>query len=205
MSLPSPNPNKDRRQYFRIRHSLLMSYEKIDVSDKTLPTKDNQTDSSPSMQLLKEINKLELQNQSFISSLQAEQEAVSTYIENLNDKLSSLSHYIINNLDFEYKELFQVDLSGGGIRFESETELDVGQQIKMELILLPEYSNILTYGKVVDCHILAEKQSFELAVSFSEIHESDRDAIIKHVFEEQSKQLRSDKDKQNTINKKNEN
>lgn len=205
MSFSSPNPNDERRQYFRIRHSLLMSYQTIETSDESLPIKENQPESSSGIHLLKELNKLEQQNQSFINSLQADQATVSTYITGLNDKLSLLSHYIINNLDVDYKELLQVDLSGGGIRFESDTALDIEQEIKMEIVLVPEYANILTYGKVVDCHKVAGKQSFELAISFTQIHESDRDSIIKHVFEAQSKQLRFDKEKQNAIDNQNEN
>ena len=205
MSLSSPHPNAERRQYFRIRHTLLMSYETIETSDESLPTKEIQPESSPYIHLLKELNKLERQNQSFTKTLQADQKAVSAYITSLNDKLDLLAHFITNNLDVEYKELLQVDLSGGGIRFETETALDIDQELKMEIILVPEYYNILTYGKVVDCHKLPGKKSFELAISFTQIHESDRDAIIKHVFEAQSKQLRIDREKQNTLNNKNEN
>ncbi len=204
MNLPNPHPDDERRQYFRIRHSLLMSYENIETSNQSLPAKEIQSESSPCIHLLKELNKLEQQNQSFVNSLQAKQNVVSTYINGLNDQLELLSQYIINNLEVEYRELLQVDLSGGGIRFESDSALEIEQELKIEIVLIPEYVNIQTYGKVVHCNKLTDKKSFELAISFTQIHEPDRDAIIKHVFEAQSKQLRLDKEKQ-TDNNKNEN
>lgn len=205
MSLSSPHPGDERRQYFRIRHSLLMSYETIDTTKNVSLAKELQPDSTPCIYLLKELNNIEQENQSFINSLQSEQGAISGYITGLNDKLGLLTHYIINHLDVEYRELLQVDLSGGGIRFESESPLDLEQELKMELVLVPEYINIATYGKVVDCHKIHGKQAFELAISFTQILESDRDAIIKHVFEAQSKQLRADKERLKASNKKNEN
>lgn len=195
MSLLPPPPEDERRQYFRIRNSLFMSFEAIEnINEYHLP-KDRDSDPSPSIHLLKELNKLEQQNEVFINTLREDQGVISSYITSLNSEFGLLTQYIINNLDVAYRELQEVDLSGGGIRFESDSALDINQELKMEIILLPEYTNILTYGKVVDCQKSKDKQAFELAVTFSQIHESDRDQIIKHVLKAQSRQLRTDKEK----------
>jgi len=205
VNLSSPHLEDERRQYFRIRNSLLMSYQTIEAGKESQPPKKSQTDTSPCIHLLKELNKLEQQNDIFINSLPTVQSTVSNYISGVNNTLRRLSQYIVTHLDVEYRELMQVDLSGGGLRFESQTALTVGQELSMEIVLVPEYYNIVTHAKVVDCHKITGKQSFELAITFSQIHESDRDAIIKHVLEAQSKQLRSHKEKQTKDLQENEN
>jgi c-di-GMP-binding flagellar brake protein YcgR len=189
-----PTPDDERRQYFRIRNLLFMSYETIENIGEYHLAKDKDSDPSLCVHLLKELNKLEQQNRIFLNTLQKDQGVISSYITQLNNEFGLLTQYIVRNLDAAYRELQEVDLSGGGVRFESGSELNINQELKMEIILLPEYTNILTYGKVVDCQKSKDKQAFELAVTFSQIHESDRDQIIKHVLKAQSKQLRTDKE-----------
>lgn len=205
MKLSSPHPDGERRQYFRIRNSLFMSYQTIEAGNEPQPLKEPQTDTSPCIYLLKELNKLEQQNKIFINSLAAVEAPVATHISSVNTKLRLLTQHIVTHLAVEYSELLQVDLSGGGVRFESQTALSVGQELKMEIVLIPEYYSIIAYAKVVDCLKISGQQSFELAIAFSRIHESDRDAIIKHVLEAQSKQLRLHKERQSTDLQENEN
>lgn len=186
----------DRRQYFRIKHSLFMSYECLS-QNKQFNTEEKQErvtepKSQPSIHMLKELHKIEEENSLFITELKSEQSTSVDYIKQLNQKIEKLNQFIIKNLDLEYSQRIEVDLSGGGIRFESKTALKVEQLLTMELILMPEYHNVLTLGKVVICK-KNQNKFYDIAVNFEQIKEADRDAIIKHIFQIQSKQLRQDK------------
>ena len=196
MSLQNTPPTDERRQYFRIKNSLFMSYEIIDSTSYEQIPNDQQAD-SPSLRVLKELNEIERQNKAFLNTLQADQTTIETYISQLNSKITSLSQYLVKNMDIKYKELLEVDLSGGGIRFESESQLNKDQELKLEIVLVPEYHNMIIYGKVINSQQKSDGTEFEHSVVFCQIQEPDRDAIIKHVFKTQSKQLRSDKENLN--------
>lgn len=183
----------ERREYFRIKHSLFMSYEILNTEEIQPIDKTAEPKSIPCIYMLKELHKLEEDNNHYLSNLTAEQNFASLYIHQVNQKIEALNQYIIENLDLEYGKRIEVDLSGGGIRFECERELKIDQLLTMELILTPEYHNVLAQGKVVDCKINSASKTFDIAVNFEQIKEVDRDAIIKHIFQTQSKQLRQDK------------
>ena len=161
--------------------------ELIDNSPKEIGTK-----SLRSMHLLKELNTVLEENENFVSNLGESDGKSITYINNLNKQLSEITRYLVKTLGVEYSELLEVDLSGGGIRFESDCPLDKSQSLKLDLVLVPEYYNLTTLGEVVDCQSIGSSGLYEIAITFSEIQEADRDAIIRHVFKRQSQQLRSD-------------
>lgn len=197
MSPTPPIPEDDRRQYFRIKHSVFMTFEIVDEESAVNKGQTINSKSLPCIHLLKELNGLMDGNETVVTSLATLDSSVLTHLTNQNNKMSELSQYIIENLALEYNEQVEVDLSGGGIRFTHHSQLPIEQALKIELVLVPEYYSLIAYGKVVDCKKDADKEQFELAITFDQIQENDRDAIIRHIFMAQSKQLRiNSKDEQ---------
>jgi len=198
VSLQSLPPANERRQYFRIKNSLFMSYQLIEKRSKNSIQKQKieqeQIEKLPFLYLLKELNNIKTQNKTFLNTLLADQTSTTTHICQLNDKVTELAQYLVKNLDSKYKELLEVNLSGGGIRFQSEGKLTNGQKLKLHIVLVPEYHNMVIYGQIVNCQKSKTQSSYEYSVTFDQIQESDRDAIIKHIFRAQSKQLRSGKE-----------
>ena len=192
VSFPIPPASDERRQYFRIKNSLYMSYQVMNAEAKQSGVQELATQ-SVSLRVLKELSEIKQKNKDFLNTLHSDQTAISTHINQQNSQISTLSNYLVQNVDTKYKKLFEVDLSGGGIRFESTTQLEKDQELKLHIILIPEYRDISLLGRVVKSQRLDDKEDFEHSITFSQIQEADRDAIIKHVFKTQSKQLRADK------------
>lgn len=119
----------------------------------------------------------------------------------MNEKIAALAQYAVQTQDIECNEFIEVDISGGGIRFETDKSLPVAQEIKMEIMLLPQYYGLTVLGKVVNCEIDHAKNTYKLAVVFVKIQESDRDVIVGHVLKMQSKQLRAVKENENQSSK----
>jgi len=184
-------PENERRQYFRIKNRLFMGYELLDSGQEFSASNNNKSKSLPFAHLLGELNSLVKANESHIETLNSQQQSTIDHINNLNTKLAQLTQYMIKSLNLSYNELLEVDLSGGGIRFESERSMPKGQKLKLELVLVPEYYYLVVYAEVVNC--LSVDKHFELSIGFDQIKEADRDAIIRHVFKSQSAQLRAEK------------
>lgn len=172
-----------------------MSYEVIseDQDEPDQPEKEVSTQSLRSMHLLKELNFILEQNEIFSKTLSEEERKTKCHIDELSDKMTDIVRYLVKTLGFEYSELLEVDLSAGGIRFESDTPLEVNQVLKLDLVLVPEYYHLNALGSVVDCRAIGASGMFEIAISFTDIQEADRDAIVGHVFKRQSEQLRLEK------------
>lgn len=191
MSQSREKPENERRQYFRIKNRLFIGYELIDSEHEFSASNSDNSKSLPFAHLLGELNGIVSANDAHIETLNSQQQPTIDHINELNTKLAQLTQYMIQSLNLSYNELLEVDLSGGGIRFESERSMPIGQKLKLELVLVPEYYYLVVYAEVVDCQPINNR--FELAISFDQIKEADRDAIIRHVFKSQSEQLRAEK------------
>jgi len=181
---------EERRQYFRIQNKLYMCYELVENDgNATLDTVKEPDESKVSMEieLLNELSQLEEQNKQFLKTLDKADNRVINHISSVNSRLSLLSKRVIQALDVDFSELMDVDISGGGLRFESDKSLKTEQRIKLELILMPKYIGMTLFAKVVDSIALNTGDGFCVAIEFIEISESDRDAIIGHIFKTQSK------------------
>jgi len=184
-------PGDERRQYFRIKNRLFMGYELLDSDQGFSGSNEDNSKSLPFAHLLEELNALVKANNSHIESLNSQQQLTVEHLNNLNAKIAQLTQYMIQSLNLRYNDLLEVDLSGGGIRFNSDRSMVIGQKLKLELVLVPEYYYLVVYGEVVDCQPI--DNGFELGIVFDQIKEADRDAIIRHVFKSQSAQLRAEK------------
>lgn len=181
----------ERREYFRIKNWLILNHESIDSMESIPDIDDLATSESPRISLLHELNRLENENQAYLGSLTDKQSQLGNYLLNLNKKMELLTRFVVQSLDSEKSELTEVDISGGGLRFSSSQPYSIDQLMKIELVLVPECVGIVAYARVVDTKPKGDQQ--EIALIFVKLKESDRDAIIKHVFKVQSKQLREDK------------
>jgi len=190
--------SKERRQYFRIKNELFMCYELIDSNEpkssapsEVVPSKGTKV--SPQLALLRELTNINKENKRMLETLNGGDKSIIKHISEMSSRLSELSKQIIQEIELDFSEVMKVDISGGGLCFESSQSLKIDQQMKLELILMPQYFEIVLLAKVVDSAFLEGRQSYRIAVEFIKINESDRDAIIGQVFKTQSKMLRANR------------
>lgn len=187
--------DKERREYFRIKNWVILNHRAVEA----IPDNDSGIDQESDAQiaLLQQLSRLNEESQGYLSSLN-QQGDLGLFLSNLNKKVALLTQFAIHSLNSDPKKLTIVDLSGGGLRFKSQENYATEQLIKIDLVLTPECVAIAAYAKVVDCQLVEaqakdEEPAYEVAVSFIKLSENERDAIIKHVFAVQSKQLRDNK------------
>ena len=181
---------QERREYFRIKNWIILNYEVVDSLEVVPDFQSLIDDESPRITLLQELTRLENENQAYLKSLQEKQSQLGDYLLNMNKKFELLTRFVIQSLTENSQELTEVDISGGGIRFSTKTQHEIDTLIKMEIVLVPECVGIIAYGRVVDCQKAEDSGKHNMAVVFVKLREADRDAIVKHVFKIQSRQLR---------------
>lgn len=79
--------------------------------------------------------------------------------------------------------------------FESNTPINENANLKMELILFPEYQFIPVYATVVDCRKKMDDNlyRFNVAVDFVGICESDQELIMQHVLNRQARLIKKER------------
>ncbi len=80
------------------------------------------------------------------------------------------------------------DISGGGIRFISESVHDKGDMLKIELNLVMNagFRSITIEADIISSQKLMDKPgSYEYRVEFSDIMKKDREDLVKYIFEQE--------------------
>jgi len=95
----------------------------------------------------------------------------------------------LNPLEYEtngFMETVTRDLSGGGICIKIMEEVPKGKYVQCELHL-GEKRSVLFIGKVLRLtkYGVDEKYNYEIGIEFTKIKDSDRDAVVKFIFDEQ--------------------
>ncbi|HEX3033457.1 MAG TPA: PilZ domain-containing protein [Bacillota bacterium] len=82
------------------------------------------------------------------------------------------------------------DLSGGGVKFESEVNLPVGTILDV-VLTIPGKSKVAAVGQVVRCFPLGGlRPKYSIGLEFIVIEKKDREQIIQFVFEFQRQQIK---------------
>ncbi|MDH5299401.1 MAG: PilZ domain-containing protein [Desulfobulbaceae bacterium] len=88
----------------------------------------------------------------------------------------------------------EVSLSGSGIGFMADQPLKVDEVVEFHVILLPEYSYVYCFGKVVDQEIGKRPDGgtvYRTHTKFILLMEDDQEKLIQHNFKQQSLLLRN--------------
>jgi hypothetical protein len=190
---------EERREYFRIKNWIILDHEAIDSLDE-INNDDAVIDHKASqMGILQQLNVLTKESEAYLNSLDDKQSQLGDSLINLNKRVDLLTQFAIQTLHRDQKNLTEVDISGGGLRFKSTENYPIDQLIKLDIVLIPECVAIEACARVVYCVPFEEAELYEVALTFVQLSESDRDAIIKHIFAIQSKQLR-EQDKESIEN-----
>ncbi len=96
----------------------------------------------------------------------------------------------------QWEKAIMTDISGGGARFNSNNRFEAGRIVLLKVVLPLQAGNqeFILKARVISSQILINRiGSYETRVEFSEIERSQREEIIRYVFEEERKQRRREK------------
>lgn len=95
---------------------------------------------------------------------------------------------------FDKLTLQDLNLSGRGVSFVAKGKIATDSILEFHIALLPTYSYVYCFGKVVSCSAFAEKDGkklYKIAAEFTLIMEEDQEKLIQHNFKQQSLALRN--------------
>lgn len=101
----------------------------------------------------------------------------------------------LDSMSKEWEEGTISDLSGGGMRFHTKNELPKGEELEVMLPLSLQSGMVIlkVYFQVIACvHYEGSRIAYEVRGEFKDIKDSEREIVIKYVFEEQRRRMRKE-------------
>ena len=82
-----------------------------------------------------------------------------------------------------------MNLSACGLACSREQSIAEGTDLKIELVLLPSNTYILTFGQVITCE--STMTGFRIGVEFDSIRDEDLERLIQHIMRKESDLLKA--------------
>jgi len=194
----------DRRRYFRINDKVSLKYRVVQGMGMDIETEIKRTEHEQNnlAELKNAFNCITANIMSRMDRVEEVSPLVAEILGLFDKKLSLIESMILHNDDKDdsITETQQVNLSASGMSFESNTPINEDVNLKMELVLFPEYQFIPVYARVIDCKKKMDDNlyRFNIAVDFIGICETDQEIIMQHVLGRQAKLLKDER-QQDTI------
>lgn len=187
----------DRRRFFRINDNVSLKYRVVQGVDIETEIKRNEHEQNNLAELKNAFNCIEANIMAKMNRIEEVSPLVAEILGLFDKKLSLMQSMIMHNDDRDNSitDTQNVNLSASGISFVSNTPINEGVNLKMEIVLFPEYQFIPVYARVVDCRRKMDDNlyRFNIAVDFVGICESDQEIIMQHVLSKQAASLKKEK------------
>ncbi len=171
----------NRRQYFRVEDKASIEV----IARETKQTAAECFELSPEFSLISEFQLLDVESKHLLRTLTDKDKNLGQFLKVMNKKLDSLSRVIaLNNQQSSSDTIQSINLSEGGLAFNTHSEYGEGQAVAIKLVLLPSYSGLILEGEVLSCK--ANNASFEIHIAFSNISEAHQQLIARHIMRVQS-------------------
>jgi len=179
----------ERRDFFRIDDEVFIEIQAISEEEYNSAPETLQNLDDDSFSLSANFAILNNKINPVLNNIKQLHPDIGEYLEVINNKIDSLSQHILyENSDYDEQKLVHVNLSASGIQLESQQNLNVGQTLKLELVLLPEKIGVIIFGRVV------EMKESTLTIRFEHLRPEDQELMIKHNLNKQMSELREKND-----------
>lgn len=133
--------------------------------------------------------------QSALNRLRERDKDMAAFLQHLDTKVNLLLKKLGNEESpLDRLKFREVNLSGSGIAFAAAKPMKLDEVVEFHLILLPEYTYIYCFGKVVNTK--EDKRSdgsvvYRIHTKFILLMEEDQERLVQHNFKQQSLLLRN--------------
>lgn len=193
-----------RRSFFRLHDRIYVEYRAVSKEevDKALAGRTPST--PPRDDFNHQLDLLSTQLHTLTSSIRSEDPAIAQYLEVLNRKVDLLAGVVFfdrfRNVPGDGKRIrtTTVDISEGGISFNSRTPRNLGDYLDLRLAIVGARLGLRTFGKVVQCIEKTHDGTtyHRLGAEFVMMQEYDRRQVARFIMDRQRERIQQEKDEQ---------
>lgn len=174
----------ERRRYFRIEDSIGLQYEVLNDEDaRVRQAAINRGDYGNNHSL----QEAERQLQLLIDKLRVQNPEYAEAIHLLNTKFNLLKND--NDSGLSNIKVVRASISACGVSFELREPFRPGEQVYLDLILLPTDLHVQTVAEVVSCKENPESRRWLVSLDFVYLSSELEELLIQHIVKRQGKLL----------------
>lgn len=191
----------DRRRFFRIHDKVSLKYRVIQNDEVEADIQRNENEQSELAELRIAFNSLDTRIQSKLERIQTNSSLLADVLSLFDKKLALMQNVLLQGGDSKdlLNHLQEVNLSASGMSFDSNTPINEGTNLKLEMVLFPEYQYLPLHAQVVNCRKKIDDTlyRFQVCVEFIDIKNKLQEEIMQHVLNKQSAELQQQRQQLN--------
>lgn len=179
-----------RRSYFRMACDMNIGVRGIAKVDEAALRQEFWAAHSGDSSLQGRMARLEFEAQQLLSQLSQRDQLLGAYLKVLESRMAMVSDLAVSrDLGGPEASPALVSLSGGGVGLIMPTELTTGQMVDLTLVLPDSRMSNRALGRVARCVPVAGGE-YQIGITFEEMPEGAREAIVQYLFSLQSLDLK---------------
>lgn len=184
----------EKRQFFRIQHDVIFNFKAVSTDAVSHVTAEQHFDHSSTLGLFSQFQQLDNDLHSTLEIIRQDNLGIADYLDMLNQKMNLLSQQLISNeaVSTNDSESGRIDLSQGGIGFDSPLSLGIESWVAVKLVFLPAYTGLLTYAQITRNQIQSDG-SYLIGARFHQLNEEQQRLLARQVMQAQLMEKRQQK------------
>lgn len=185
-----PTENNREHASFRIDDDIYLDYQQVE-SDELAPAWRH--DTSHICEELIHLREISLQSGHILANIRKHHPDIGNYLALLDKKIEILSQLAgAIALGGKVKPDHRVTLGSDGMLFETDTMMAEGCPLRLKVVLFPSHLCLHLQSRVVACE--SRGAGYRMEVKFEGLGETEQEALIRHLLEKQSAQLRRERE-----------
>ncbi len=182
--------DNEKREFYRIEDEITMELTPVEGDNPGELLTLAREELPEAIQTLRQLRQLDSESQQLLRLIQDKHREVAAYLKIQNKKIDVLARAIASQLKGNFQQ-HQVNISGNGLRFNSQNPMIMDSQWQLRIVLYPDCVGFVCLAKVISCE--PASVGFDIALEFTDILQQDQDALVKHITQLQSEQLRKER------------
>jgi len=179
----------ERRNFFRIEDTVLMRCQTIDENSALANLIPASFKDDPSFSLMHELMEIDRDNNKLLRVISEQSHELESYLKGLSKKLDLIVAKILKpDEQAAHQEQHTISISESGLSFHSPTKYAHDSYLAVHITLLPSHHSLILFTRVINCS--ANGGDYDIALSFVQLKETDRQVLAKHIMQLQLAQRR---------------
>lgn len=196
--MADPNNSADgreRRHAFRITDEAYLDYRRLPPGATSDSSSNEITGVCRGLMQLRELT---IQSSHILAGIRKHDSEIAQYLSILDKKIDALAQMSATvGMGSDIRPDTTISLSAGGVAFAQPEALQPGERLALKLVLFPSHLCLQLVAKIIYCTPEnADTGQYWTGVEFDPLPEHEQDALIRHLLEKQSAQLRKERDQE---------
>ena len=184
----------DRREYFRINDEISLRYRILAEKEFANVVASRREGQPDLISATSDMINLTISMKRSLDRCRLQFPELAGYLEGLNQKVDLLTKLLaLESSGLPDHPTHDVNISGGGLCIRTAEPIAANTLLELKLLFFPSLVCLGAFGRVVRSTPREDQDStaFDVAVDFVYINDDDRDLVVRHVLQRESKLLQS--------------